>query len=216
MVWNHVFQTSCIIPFSCSKQCKMNLKHDSLSLQLCPYSGHPFLQRVWDGKEGCVLFGGGDRGYGWGLGGWVGLFSPQRQNAPSPHPTIHSLPPGFVCPEPHSSLFCHPAIPLCLAYTMGAQCSGSWRCILPAHWGANTAKLGGGAGGEWGVILGARNTLWLNATPPTTTLTSLLALTKHIHTHTQMERSKQVPSDQTMALGRKTTLNKQVFPSRRL
>ncbi len=149
MVWNHVFQTSCIIPFSCSKQCKMNLKHDSLSLQLCPYSGRPFLQRVWDGKEGCVLFGGGDRGYGWGLGGWVGLFSPQRQNAPSPHPTIHSLPPGFVCPEPHSSLFCHPAIPLCLAYTMGAQCSAP-----DAAFCLRTGERTRPSWGDWGRVRG--------------------------------------------------------------
>lgn len=114
------------------------------------------------GQERGVLVGGGDRGYGWGLGGKVGLFSPQRQNAPSPLPPLphHPFPPpGFVCPQPHSSLFCHPAIPLCLAYTMGAQCLGSWRCILPAHWGANTAKLGGG-----GWYMGARNTIWRNAT----------------------------------------------------
>lgn len=131
------------------------------------------------GQERGVLVGGGDRGYRWGLGGKVGLFSPQRQNAPSPPPP--SLP---------SHGLCMPSAPLLPLLSPGHSAllsihnGGSVLGLLTLHSAcALGSEHGQTGGGGW--YMGARNTIWRNATlPPPPTLTSLLILTKHIHTYT--------------------------------
>lgn len=116
---------------------------------LLPEVWHPYPQKGFRKEDSTqsVLLRVGKGVMGGILVGRLGLFNPQEQSPPlhlyapphthtSSHPTL-LLPPSFLSPTLRSSLFCHPAIPLCLAHTMGAPCSASWRCILPAHWGAS-------------------------------------------------------------------------------